>query len=407
MKKNFDKKHLILAMFILLFAIGLTGCEERFEWADGSLDKCELRENVVVKNDNDTMVYNGYNKPRYLYVKDLEDNTTRRVEYFTDFYSFAMPGDTVTLKMPHTFFKEKYQSENYKHNESNLVELRKVDFIYFGWEAEKLDGQTYIQDTYGMIESHQTAYYAQKREEERAIKAMSDSIKYARNRAVDSLRIEFANMSKTDRQHAEKTILYSDNEILKQALNIIKAEEHDKYVADSTRSAIEHAEREMLLKQQRLNREKNRAIIQHKRKGTLWQYIDSENVTIRDTVTVVRVYNEMQLNGGLNGVFNSSSQTQPINGVGARGFWKFGSGRAHISGGGGTSSANGGLSGNINYSGHGAVVARDKYGYQYTFSADPMMQVKTGDKIVLDYYGRIHTNDGYIDRVKLLNIKYR
>jgi len=404
MQKSFNKKDFVLAMFILLFTVGLTGCGPNYYDNDAEMYRSyKGHENVVVRNDNQKIKEDGYRKSTYLYVRDLKDNKIRRVEYFSDCYSLAKSGDTVTLYVPR--FYKLYKAKYYKPSESNL---REAVIIKDCWGCIiGRCGQTYITDSYGMIESHVRDYFVQKEQEERAIKARLDSIKCARNRATDSLRIEFADMSDADRIHAEKTILNSDNEILKQALGIVRAEERDEFVADS----MEKAEHDRILEQQRqireAERQKNRTIVQCKRNGTLWQYIDSVNVTIKDTVTVVRVYKEMQLKGDLKGTYNSSSYTQPIEGVGPRGIFKFGEGRGHISGGGGQSNAKGSLNGNIDYSGHGAVVARDKYGYQYTFPTDPMMQVKAGDKIVLDYYGRIHTNNGYIDNVKILNVKYR
>lgn len=408
MKKSFNKKDFVLAMFILMFTVGLTGCGPDYYDNDAKMYRSyKGHECVVVKNDNQEITREEYKKSRYLYVKDLKDNKIRRVEYFSNCYSLAESGDTVTLYVPR--FYKLYKAKYYKTSESNLREAVRIEDSY-GILIGRC-GQTYITDSYGMIESHVRDYFVQKEQEERATKAKSDSIKCARNRATDSLRIEFADMSNADRIHAEKTILNSNNEILKQALSIIRAEERDKFVADSMKLALEKAEHERLLEQQRqireAERQRNRTIVQHKRNGTLWQYIDSVNVTIKDTATVVRVYNEMQLKGGLNGNYNSSSYTQPIEGVGPRGILKFGEGRGHISGGGGQSSAKGSLNGNIDYSGHGAVVARDKYGYEYTFPVDPMMQIKASDRVFLEYYGRVHNNNGYMDRVKVLNVKTR
>lgn len=403
MKGFFNKKNLVLAMFVLLFITTFVGCDERQDYDTGYIEVYMGRENVVVENDNEVVVNreNEYLKPRYLRVKDLKDGVIRRVEYFSDFYSFAQPGDTITLYVPR--FKKLYKATHYKPGESNLREAVKVEGVFY----TEWIGQTYIMDTYDMIESHQADYYVQ----QQRIKEELDNMSYKLNRAIDSLLIEFANMSEANRRYAEKIILHSDNKILKEALSIIKAAERDKHVADSMRVVMENMERERLLEQQRREREaerqKNRTIIQHKRNGTLWQYIDSLNVAIKDTVTIVRVYKEKQLKGGLEGSYNSKSYTQPIEGVGPRGFWRFGSGRGHISGGGGQSIANGNLNGYIDYSSHGAVVARDKYGYEYVFPADPMMQFKAGDKVFLEYYGRVHNDNGYMDRIKVLSVKTR
>ena len=234
MQKSFNKKDFVLAMFILLFTVGLTGCGKQCRWADGTSVRCNDRENVVVKNDNEKVIYNGYQKPTYLYLRDLKDNTIRRVEYVSELYSFAEPGDTLTLKIPHKFFVKYYKAKKYKHGKANMVELRRTTVQDWVWLKEVLVGQTYIEDTYGMIGNHQAIYYVQKEQEDRAKKAeLDNSIK----------RKSYA--PKAQIQNVEKFILSSDDDFLKQALSITKAKEREDFIMNSAKLAMEKQKQEL------------------------------------------------------------------------------------------------------------------------------------------------------------------
>lgn len=54
-----------------------------------------------------------------------------------------------------------------------------------------------------------------------------------------------------------------------------------------------------------------------------------------------------------------------------------------------------------------SVVAKDKNGKTYNFSLTPEMNCKVGDKIVLEYFGRIASNNGYRDQILIHDIIYK
>ena len=54
-----------------------------------------------------------------------------------------------------------------------------------------------------------------------------------------------------------------------------------------------------------------------------------------------------------------------------------------------------------------SVVAKDKNGKTYNFSLTPEMNCKVGDKIVLEYFGRIAGNNGYRDQILIHDIIYK
>ena len=54
-----------------------------------------------------------------------------------------------------------------------------------------------------------------------------------------------------------------------------------------------------------------------------------------------------------------------------------------------------------------SVVAKDKNGYTYNFSLAPEMNCQVGDKIVLEYFGRVADNNGYRDQILIHDIIYK
>ena len=132
------------------------------------------------------------------------------------------------------------------------------------------------------------------------------------------------------------------------------------------------------------------------------QYLTDVDGCIRDTATVVRVYKERR--GVLNGNANYTSASRGSSGGGGLMLGGIGIGA-------GGSSSSSSADGNANLSGRDgmvqSVVAKDKYGYTYTFAIEPEMDCHVGDKVILDYYGRVSCAKGYFDKVLINNIIYK
>lgn len=143
-------------------------------------------------------------------------------------------------------------------------------------------------------------------------------------------------------------------------------------------------------------------ILKSKKDGTLGQYLTDTKGSIRDTATIVRVYKERRKS--LEGTANYTSISNGMGGGGGLVIGVIGG-----AGGGGVSSsnANGGavLSGNDKMI--QTVIAKDQYGYTYTFELEPEMNCKVGDQIVLDYFGRVADAARFFDKVLVQNIIYK
>ena len=132
------------------------------------------------------------------------------------------------------------------------------------------------------------------------------------------------------------------------------------------------------------------------------QYLTDTKGSIRDTATIVKVYKERRKS--LEGTANYTSISNGTGGGGGLVIGVIGG-----AGGGGVSSSN--ANGSAVLSGNDkmiqTVIAKDQYGYTYTFELEPEMNCKVGDQIVLDYFGRVADAARFFDKVLVQNIIYK
>lgn len=355
------------------------------------------RKNVVINNDTTN---------KTLTLSDIKDKKTRSYVY-TDMtingkqenFYFIEQGDTLTLAITNN----RYGRYEYRQTNNAIMGASgKVNICHNDKVNKRI--QQY---------EHQQALEQEKiREQQRKDQEYQISV-------TDSLRNEFVNMNKRQRNVAEQNIVEFGNDYQKNALAVIQNEEEQKRINDSIQlaeqiaeqqriEAEKKAERERILAEKQRKFKQAQAIRQHKRNGTLWQYITENDTTLIDTVRIVRVYSEKRFD--LDGdISYSSSHSGSQHGGGGGGAIIGGIGGGHINPieGQSNSSASGRGQINANYKSANAVVAQDKYGYTYTLPVDPMMDLRKGDKIVIEYMGRKTTETGYFDMVKMLQVMYQ
>ena len=354
----------------------------------------KYRKNVVMNNDE---------KNKLLTLYDIKDKKTRSFVY-TDMaingkqenFRFVEQGDTLTLEI----MRNKYARRAYRPKNGPI------------------DGYTMCYYEVMLLHPNNEIYNRIQRYEYQA--ALEQIRKKQKQNAVtDSLRNEFVNMNKRQRIIAEKNIAEFGNDYQKNALTVIRNEEKQKRINDSIQLAKQIAEQQRIEAEKKAERERIEAekqrkiklaqtIRQHKRNGTLWQYVAENKTTLIDTVRIIRIYSEKRFDLG-GGVSYSSSHNSSQQGGGGGGAVIGGIGGGYIDPIEGQSSGSASGRGQIsaNYKSANAVVAQDRYGYTYTLPVDPMLDLKKGDKIVIEYMGRRTTETGYFDMVKMLQVMYQ
>ena len=341
------------------------------------------RSDICIKNNKDK---------NELVIKDVKDKKERTLSYAPKHkvFQFVEPNDTLFLDM------NKYNYRNYYKKKKTI-----------GCNIIKVNAQ----NAKKRHKEFENAEAAKKRE----LKRQQEFLRQRQECVTDSLRNIVASIPPKQRKEWEENILSGGTDMQRNALVAIKIEEQkrrDKYIADSIADIKEKArikaeqERIAEAKRQKMlrDRETNKAIIKHKKDGTLWQYLAQHDTILRDTATVIRVYNTERFDASLDANYSSANNTESISGDGLL------LGRIGVvdaEGGSASGHANGNAGAAATYQEVSAVVARDRYGYTYTFPIDPMMDVAKGDKIVLQYKGRSQNSTGYIDNVKLLHIMYQ
>ena len=373
------------------------------------------RPNVCIKNNKDK---------NELVIKDIKDKKERTLFYNPKdkVFRFVEPNDTLFLDMAKHRYRKKYRKEK--------IFTYDVDPNFIDDDNIQIS----LKNATRRYKEFKNAEAAKKQE----LKRQQEFLRQRQECVTDSLRDIVASIPPKQRKEWEENILSGGTDMQRNALVAIKIEEQkrrDKYIADSIADIKEKArikaeqerikadqERIAEAKRQKMlrDRETNKAIIKHKKDGTLWQYLAQHDTILRDTATVIRVYNTKRFDASgnanysssLGASYSSSSNTEPISGdgllLGRIGFGGIegGSSESHASGS-ASGHANGNAGAAATYQEVSAVVARDRYGYTYTFPIDPMMDVAKGDKIVLQYKGRSQNSTGYIDNVKLLHIMYQ
>jgi hypothetical protein len=354
-----------------------------------------------------TVVIDNNKKRKILTLRDTENNKTHFYVYDgmsikgdTANSNFIEQGDTLVLTT------DRYDGKRIYRQNNNVI---------IGRDHEGEITLYINQDVHNRINQHnkQLALEQEKiREQQRKEQEYQISV-------TDSLRNEFVNMNKKQRNVAEQNIAEFGNDYQKNALAVIQNEEEQKRINDSIQLAKQIAEQQRIAAEkkaehERILAEKQRKfkqaqeIRQHKRNGTLWQYITENDTTLIDTVRIVRVYSEKRFDLG-GDISYSSSHSGSQHGGGGGGAIIGGIGGGHINPIEGQSSGSASGRGQIsaNYKSANAVVAQDRYGYTYTLPVDPMMDLRKGDKIVIEYMGRRITETGYFDIVKMLQVMYQ
>lgn len=351
------------------------------------------RKNVVVGKDGDT-----------LFVRDIHDNKERTYVYDPcnrNWFNFVESSDTLILEIPMDVYIKKYKFGN------NVISFEHGN----NWKRNTAKCFDYNNVIAGRIAEHERI----KEENNREAIAKQERIQElarqecAKQAAVtDSLRNALDGLGRMGRISTENNILQNGDNRQKKALEIIKAEEHTQYVIDSTWHAQELAEQQRIKQAIKHECETNKIIKQHKKNGTLWQYVAEQNVTLVDTARILRVYTDRRLDVGGSADYSSNyvynSEHGGVGGLIVGGFGIGGgkSGESHFN-----SGANVFSQVDASYEEKSSVVAEDWYGYTYTFCVNPMLQLKCGDRIVFEYTGRRQADFGYLDQVKILNIFYQ
>ena len=265
----------------------------------------KYRKNVVMNNDE---------KNKLLTLYDIKDKKTRSFVY-TDMaingkqenFRFVEQGDTLTLEI----MRNKYARRAYRPKNGPI------------------DGYTMCYYEVMLLHPNNEIYNRIQRYEYQA--ALEQIRKKQKQNAVtDSLRNEFVNMNKRQRIIAEKNIAEFGNDYQKNALTVIRNEEKQKRINDSIQLAKQIAEQQRIEAEKKAERERIEAekqrkiklaqtIRQHKRNGTLWQYVAENDTTLIDTVRIIRVYSAKRFDLG-GGVSYSSSHNSSQHGGGG-GYW--------------------------------------------------------------------------------------
>ena len=365
-------------------------------WFDG------IKPNLPAKKHK-TVVIDNNKKQKTLTLRDTKNNKTHFYVYDgmsikgdTANFNFIEQGDTLVLTT------DRYDGKRIYRKKNNVI---------IGKDHEGEITLYINQDVHNRINQHnkQLALEQKRIEKEQQYQ----------NSVTDSLRNEFVNMNKRQRIIAEKNITEFGNDYQKNALTVIRNEEEQQRINDSIQMAKQIAEQQRIAAERKAERDRILAerqrkfkqaqeIRQHKRTGTLWQYIAENKTTLIDTVRIIRVYSEKRFDLG-GDVSYSSSHNSSQHGGGGGGAVIGGIGGGYIDPIEGQSSGSASGRGQIsaNYKSANAVVAQDRYGYTYTLPVDPMMDLKKGDKIVIEYMGRRTTETGYFDAVKMLQVMYQ
>ena len=361
---------------LLLSVLMASCCCDQNDQSAGK--KVEYGQKLVVVNEP---IPSEINEPAVV-MRALKDGKLRVLSYDKDdaLWSFFKYGDTAVISNWEPYWDDDQFDLKHFYTSDYSVSYEDTKSM---WKKEKILYVNFSEKTKSMLLERRSKNYLTTQEIEIANTIMTQMLAMnpgQRKNYIDNIQNNGTDTQKKCLQYTLESVQYEKD--------IIEWAETKERLAE---------QKEIQQKQENESR-----ILKSKKDGTLGQYLTDTKGSIRDTATIVKVYKERRKS--LEGTANYTSIS---NGTGSGGGLVIG-GIGGASGGGVSSSnANGSavLSGNDKMI--QTVIAKDQYGYTYTFELEPEMNCKVGDQIVLDYFGRVADAARFFDKVLVQNIIYK